>query len=241
MRVNKIILIFIIVMTISLTGCNKKEEPTTNIKMVKDDSIKTTLINHISAIESIPKTVELYKKNNVSISDYTIEEYIQIALNQMVNTHQDTYLTAQEKKALQTNNINATSYVNSNDVIASVTDLIGPKTVNKVLTIEGCPSYTYDSSTNRYYVNSECENKERIISYIHEITYDANQYYVEVYAGYVSDNILYNSVNKNNEITKLDNEGSYTIDKNNKDKFTKYIYKFIKNSDGKYIFESIEK
>lgn len=241
MRIRKILISFILVLCVFLVGCKSKTKEEVNRKVVMDDSIKTVISNHITAIENIPKTVELYKKAKVSTNDYTNEDYINIALNQMVNTHLDTYLTAKEINILKQSNITATSYINANDVNKVVTDLIGPKTIDKVLSIDGCPSYTYDAKTNRYFVNNVCNNSERIISYIQEITYDGNEYYATVYVGYVLDDVLYNDVNKNNEITKLDNEGSYSISNDNKEKFSKYIYKFRKNSDGNYIFESIEK
>lgn len=240
MKIKNILMTFILVSSLFIVGCESKKEET-NIKIVSDETIKTTLTNQISAIESISKTVELYKKDKIMNNDYSNEDYINMVLNQIVNTHQDTYLNSKEISLLNSSNIKANSYVSSNEVIAAVKDLTGPKTIDKVLKIEGCPSYTYDAKTDRYYINSNCKVNDRIISYVDEITYKDNEYFAVVYYGFVSDNVLYDNVNKNSEIAKLDSEGSYTIDKDNKDKFSKYTYKFVKNSDGDFVFESIEK
>lgn len=234
-------ILFLMIILILVGGCGKKEKDIKDAKLVTDINIKSTIANHVATIEDLPKTIDLYKKDEVKPQDYDNNDIIKLGIIANVSYRNDIYLTDAEKKALTAKNITGVeSYVDVNDINNSINDIWGPINIKHSETLKGCPTYIFEQ--NRYYIKNDCQTtQDRLISYIDKITVDGNKYYASVYVGLISNNVLYGDVNKDNKIVELDPEGSYPIDKTNKDKFSKYIYTFSKNSDGKYVFAGITK
>lgn len=223
-----------------LAGCTNSTS-SSSYKDVKDDAIRNLLTNYVIAIESSPKTIELYKKDKATIKDYKNEDMLLIGLNTAYGLESEIDLTPAQVAHFEKNNMkNVYSYINSSDVESNINKIFGSTTV-KNATTNSCPNYIFNQQQSVYYVQHNCENKDKILSYISSVKNDGNLYLVEVYAGYISNNTLYGDVNKSKKIKDLEVEESYTIDDSNKGSFTKYTYTFKKNSDGNYIFDSFTK
>lgn len=234
----------VLIILILAVGCGTKENSANEVTEVTDNAVKNIIYSHIISIEKMPKTIKLYKKDEVKNNDYSNEDLLHFGLVSSIGLENDIDLTDAEIATLKKNNITGVlSYINVSDIEDSVNDTFGAVNLKYINNVSGCPSFIFNASKNIYYVNSACNeaNNDKIISYIDNITKEGNLYYATVYAGLLSNNKVYNNVNKSKEVATLNVEESYEITKENKDKFTKYTYTFTKNSDGKYVFTSIKK
>ncbi len=240
-KFKKIVFVFLVLLLTA--GCGAKEEAETNYTEVKDETIINVIKGHVVNIETLPKTIELYKKDSFQASDYSNDDLLQFGLNSSFGQETNIDLTPAQINNLKAKNItNVSSYLTIDNVEDAIKDTFGAKSVTYADKINGCPSYIYDASESVYYVNETCTvNEERVVSYISNISYDNNLYYATVYVGLVSNNKIYGDVNKAKAVADLAPEQSYVIDDDNKESFTKYTYTFTKNSDGKYVFTSVEK
>lgn len=230
-------------MMLLLVGCGKDKEEEPNLKKVEDDLIINTVQAHVIAMENLPKTIELYKNNSFTVSDYNSNDIILYGLNTSFGLENNIDLTADEIKALEARNIkNVTSYMSVSDVETAISDTFDSVAVKHVSNIGTCPSYIYDGNQNKYYVNESCvTNEDRIISYVDSVLYDENTYYVNVYAGLQSGNKVYGDMDKKALIKEVEEEETYAINDDNKANFMKYTYIFNKNANNKYIFSKAQR
>lgn len=240
-RIKKIALACLMVLL--LAGCGTKEEEKPNLKKVEDDLVINTVSAHVIAMENLPKTIELYKGNSFTVSDYSSNDIILYGLNTSFGLENNIDLTAEEIKDLEARNIkDVTSYMNVSDVEGAIADTFDSVSIKHVANIGTCPSYIYDGNQNKYYVNETCVNNvDRIISYVDTVEYDENTYYVNVYAGLQSGNKVYGDMDKKALIKEMAAEETYVIDDDNKSNFIKYTYIFTKNASNKYIFSRAQR
>ncbi len=234
-------IVFLFAIFVIITGCStSKNEEETNME-VKDNQILSTITGSIVNLETLPKTIELYKQGHFDVNDYTKDDILLYGLNGSFGQESNVDLTAEEIAQLKTRNItNVSSYLSLEDVNREINATFGPVNVEYTSNLGQCPSYLYDESEKKYYINEGCINaSEKIVSYVDHVSYSSNLFYADVYAGLIADNKVYNDVNRTKVITTLKDEQSYVIDDNNKNEFKHYTYTFTKNSDGNYVFTSV--
>ncbi len=235
-------LLLVIMALVVVTACGKKEEEV-QLTKVEDENIISIITGHVATIESLPKSIELFKKDKFATADLTNDDYLLYGLRASFDMENNIDLTAQEIEALKNRNIvNVSSYMNISDVESAVAATFGAVGIKHVDTIGECPTFIYDATQSKYYVDESCVvPTERIVSEIDKIEYNDNTYYATVYVGLISGNKAYADVNKVDVVADLEPEQSYVITDENEDKFSKYTFTFTKNSDGNYIFTSVEK
>ncbi len=234
---------FIFLIIVLVTGCGKTTSSTDNLSSVKDENIINSITSQVIALTSLPKTIELYKKDSFKASDYNNEDILLYGLISSFSLENNIDLTDSEKEDLKKKKIeDVTSYLNIQDVETKMNDTFNTSNVSYNNVVGVCPSFIYDADKKIYYVKENCSSEQpKIISFIEDIKYDGNLYYAIVYSGFIDGKKVYNNVNKETEIASLSDEQFYVIDIENKNKFSKYTYKFTKNSDGKYLFTDATK
>ena len=112
---------------------------------------------------------------------------------------------------------------------------------------ENCPGFYYDELNKVYYRISECGGTEpsSINTYVNKISYNNNNYYVYLNVGYfeIGDK-LYIDIDKSKvaEGVNIPQEFSTSlINETNYMQFSEYKFTFEKNSEGNYIYKSIER
>lgn len=235
--------IFVFIILCLTAGCGSKSSSEEQLPQVTDDAITNVIKGHVIDLESVPATIDLYKKGKFTADDYKLTDKIQYGLNSSFGLETNIDLSAQEIANLKARNINnVTSYIEVSEVENAIDSTFGSIDIKHEGEVGTCPKYTYDSTDKRYYVNESCTlDQKSIISYVSSINYEGNLYYATVYVGFIENNKVYNNVKKSKVIKELASEESYAIDEENKDDFEKYTYTFTKNSDGNYIFTKVEK
>lgn len=125
--------------------------------------------------------------------------------------------------------------------------------------IDSCPTYYYDSKNKVYYEVPNCGGTpglSNVFNYAYKYTNIGNNYYVYTAATrseYDTNNSniiniyksqskkdIYVSYNENNN-AEIDEYTKFKIDSTNYNEFDHYKFMFEKNSEGNYIFKSVEK
>lgn len=230
--------LFVFVAILLVAGCDTNDDNSNIAKTVSDDSVLNILKSHIVSLENSSTTLELYKKSSFKASDYSNDDILAIGLNTSLGLELDTDLTKTEKVELAKKGIKDVDvYITVNDVDSTINNIFGVVNMKYNDKVGSCPTYIYDKENGRYYVNKVCDNNsDKLISYMDKVTNKDNVYYVDVYSGIISNKKVYGSLDKSNSIDELGEEETYTIGKDNKEKFTLVKYTFTKNTDGKYVF-----
>lgn len=240
-KIKKILLVF--VMIILLSGCNSKNDSKEGTEEVTDNSVTNYIKSQITALESLPKTITVYTKGEGTDSDYDNEDKIRYGLEARISNASVPMLTADEIQQLaQRNIIGVSSYIETSEVASYVSKNFESSTLDYI-TLSGCPTFTYDAESKKYYIQTECviEDPTSIYSYVDKVTKKDNVYYATVYAGLSDGSMVYNDFEKTKVVANLTENQSYTISDTDKTQFTKFTYKFEKNTNGDYIFKSITK
>lgn len=236
-------LIFVFVAIILLAGCDVTSKEESQTKEITDEVILGIIKNNVSSLDNIPKTIELYTNGSGQAKDYTNDDKLFYGLDVAINSKADSELTTEQLQKINQNNLtNVTSVVSVEEAQGYVSDLFGPTTL-KHANVSGCPSYIYDETEKIYYVQFGC-TKETIslpISYVERVTNKDNLYYATVYVGLIDGNNVYNDFNKTKVVQELGLNESFAITNDNKEEFSKYTYTFTKNSNGSYVFTSLNK
>lgn len=239
-KIKKFLLVF--VMVVLLCGCTKNTTEEKKEK-VTDETVITAIKNQITALESLDKTEELYKKGEGKSEDYTNEDKLRYGLEARISSAAVTALTPTEIQYLASRNIlNVTSYVDSSEVSKYIGKNFASSTVDFV-NLSGCPAYYFDSNNSRFYIQTQCVSQDTstIYSYIDSVEMKDNVYYVTVYAGLSDGTNLYNDFNKSKVVVDITSNQEYTISDNDKKDYTVFTYKFEKNTNGDYIFKEFNK
>ena len=217
-RVIKYLFIFIIMI---LSGCTNKES-VSNIKaekIVNNKDIVNKLVLQVKGIESLDKTIELYFNGHGNIKDYDDNDKILYGLNYALINH-------------EFNNLSISSNVITNN-ISKVFDVsnIKYKSINQ---------YLFNNDTYNIDTNYKEKNK-KIISYIENVTFMDDYYYVTVFAGLINHDEIYGDFNQEKLVKLLDDNDIYEISEKDKNDYTEYKYKFKKDDDNNFIFVDLEK
>jgi len=158
------------------------------------------------------------------------------------------------------NGTNYTSYISSDEVNKRYQDLFGVDAPSDIEDVSaGCPVYHYDQETNAYYTFDGCGGVSGYSDLIYKSDYkvEDNKAYVEIkvgsvfldleneQAGAVIYNNLYESEDKKAVKTLADFEtaedlANYIITEEESDLFTSYTVVFTQDSDGNFVFDSVE-
>lgn len=238
-------LVFIFVMIVLLTGCNSNESSKeSRTEKVTDESVLTNITNVVTNLEQLPKTLELYKKGSAEVSDYTDEDKIMYAINDITSSRSITNNVTEEKqKELVAKGINGVSmFIPSNEVAEKINTTFGISSV-KHLNITGCDNYLYVEEDKNYYVQhvENCEEpvvEDALISKLGEVKKQDNNYTAEVYVGVISNNSVYYDLSKSKVAKALAEDESYSISDEDKTKFTKVIYTFKNNENNNIVLVS---
>ena len=235
--------VFLFLIISLLVGCGKKSSSSNKVEDVSDITVISTLQNEITVLENLKKTKEIYTKGDGKSSDYSEEDKIRYGIDFKIAQAGVPILTDKEILELKAKGITGVaSYVELEDVTTNIKDTFGDS-VKEYKTVEGCPKYTYDESSKRFYIESKCETTdvETIVSKIEKVTKKKDKYYVVIYAGLSDGTNIYSDFEKKNLIKTISINEAYTITEDNKNMFTKFTYTFEKNNDGQYIFKSVTK
>lgn len=225
-----------------LTGCGSADTKDTK-NIVENEEVFMNISNRIRTIEAIPEVIDLYKKGEFDSKSFSNEGLLQYGLigSYKLENHYD--LSAAEKVTLTRAGIrNVDSYIKVEDMDDVVASTFGAVTVNQQEKVGGCPSFIYDNAKKIYYVSAVCNDDAQIVSYIDTITTDGTKYYVTIYAGIISgDKKIYGDFNNKKFIADYNPESDgFEITSDSKDKYTKFQYTFIKNTDGNYVLNSFK-
>lgn len=236
-------LAFVFVILVLLSGCGKTTSSSNKKEEVKDEEAINALTNQIISLEYLAKTRELYTKGEGKAEDYTNEDKIRFGVESRIAQAGVPALTQEEMVELNSKGItNVASYVDLSDA-ANYINSNFEESVKTYSSVTGCPTYTYDESTKRFYIQATCQTEDAttIVSTIDKMTKDGNKYYVTVYAGLNDGSAVYADFDKKKIVKTLAKDETYSITKEDKEQFTKFTYTFEKNSNNKYIFKTISK
>lgn len=224
---------------IILTGCNKDTNDNIDVKeIVKDDSIIETLKNQTSVLVTLDSIKEAYKGNKVDYKEVNDYDKIKYSLTYRVSLGSLQVVDNNMIKLRKKYNLNSeTEYVNISEISKHITSVFGSSSINYI-SINECPNYIYDSENKQYYINRNCIVKDNyVVTYYDDITKQDNKYYVEVHLGFVNKNKLY----KDYKYNVLISNNILEVKDNIKNDLDKYTFTYTKNSNGNYIFTSVEK
>ena len=182
------------------------------------------------------------KKGEFKAEDYTNDDMLYMGLNSALNSQLAVSYNQEQIKALKAKGYTATSFITSDTVENQINDLFGAVELKFENEVTGCPSYKYYETDKLYLVNENCTNtQDKLAMMIDSSKFDGNTYKVVAYITLISNNKVFNDLNKSTALKTLENGEIFTIDASNKDKFATYTFTFNKNSDGKYQFISAKK
>ncbi len=229
--------IFVFVLIVLLTGCNSTQNTTKESEKVEDEIVLQTISNQVITLEQLPKTLELYKKGEAKIDDYTNEDKLRYSIDAVTSSRVVENNVSQEKKnelaAKGITNVNA--FIPSDELGEQITSVFGISTINYD-NISGCPNYIYVEADKGYYSQelpdcNEQTSEDKLISKIGNVTVIDNVYTAEFYVGVISNNTVYSDFNKTKVVKALGDSETYTISDEDKSKFSKVTYKFKKDSN----------
>ena len=237
--------LFVLAFLLIFTGCSvskENNEDSNEIETVSDTAIVDSIKNNVNSLESVKKTLELYKKGNAKIDDYTKDDKLLVGLNTRFNNGALKKPTQAQLAASNLTNIDGV--ITTDEVVEYSSRVFGDVTLD-YSSKEGCPSYIYNATEKLFYVKYGCSNEtdSDIISYVDEVTHSDNVYYANVYVGIIDSTVnkVYGNVDKTKFIADINADDSYSIDSKNKEQFDLFVYTFTKNKEGNYVFTSIEK
>ena len=234
----------------------KKEEP--KEEEITEEKTKDELINkvlYLSTLDAGPnKKTSIFAKD-LKVEDLSDTQKIRIAAYGL-NAIEDKYavVTSEEELAIVFPGTAAEELVDIKSITAtSVSNryqgLFGKKPELKSIT-EGCPSFTYDSEKNKYYLNNKCNEEtigESIHLYAYKFSRDETHEYVYVAIGLSKEDetevTLYSDYEGNNKLRTMTKEEleSFQIGKSDYQDYSKYKFTFLKNESANYLFEKVEK
>ena len=109
-----------------------------------------------------------------------------------------------------------------------------------------CPIFYYDSVNKVYFKGYECggTGPEELYTYINKVTKTNNtiNLYLNVGLGDKETGKIYNEISKSKVVDSINGAyQEYKIDITNYTQFAEYKFTFEKNSEGNYIYKSIER
>ena len=233
----------VIISLFIFSGCSiEKTNDDSKEQIVKDDEVINNIKNNIISLETLDKTFEIYRKGNGKKDDYTNNEKLTSGLNSRFANGGLNKPTAEQLINKKLDNIDGTISVSEAKEYVSKT--FGEISI-EYKTLDGCPSYIYSEDEKLFYVKYGCSNKKvnDVISFIDIITKKDNEYYADVYVGVIDNETkkVYGNIEKTKYILEIKNDDFFVIDEKNKEQFDRYKYTFTKDSNGNYVFTSIEK
>jgi hypothetical protein len=185
-------------------------------------------------MQSIDKTLEIYKNGSGTKEDYSDTDKLLFGLN---------YVFASKVLNNAPKLPNIDGIISGDDVSISISNLFDSEVIYD--TIGTCPNYIYNKNANVFYIKYNCttDSNISIITYIDKITLENDHYYANVYVGIIDNitNKVYGNIERTRYIETVSNGESYNINDDNKNNFESYTYTFLKKSNDKYIFDSIKK
>ena len=236
---NRRILYIFFFLIIIITGCSKDESDNINVKeIVNDDLTINTLKNQVSILVNLDSIREGLSKDKFDTKNINDLDKIRYGVLYKTNQGGLQILDDNQLEEAKKYKINSkVEYIDISEINKYITSVFGPYNIN-YKSIYSCPKYIYNENKNIYYIDNNCKTYNNYTTiYIDEITKLNNNYYVNLYIGYIIDNKLYKDINNNHQISN----NILEISESNKNNFNSYTFLFKKNSDGNYIFTNLEK